>query len=243
MAVSNGTVTVRATSNDGIDGQSLIQIYAVGYGDDDTGIHTVENGETMESIAEDYGSTPEELTELNPEIGPGGPAPDDDLIVPDTEPFVDESPAPGGEAGDPPSVDPGSPLVDFPFSIVEMINFGGDAMVDLRLEVTALRTWEDYERLHCYVGVAGELPQWYPDQDRNQATGETFEKLGRGWWSTEETMQGNEASLDMADESTVFYKFDESSGVSTAVLSCLNPCPHAHRKDVRYVQHFLPSNS
>ncbi len=188
-------IIVRATSNDGIDGQSLIQIYAVGYGDDDTGIHTVENGETMESIAEDYGSTPEELTELNPEIGPGGPAPDDDLIVPDTEPFVDESPAPGGEAGDPPSVDPGSPLVDFPFSIVEMINFGGDAMVDLRLEVTALRTWEDYERLHCYVGVAGELPQWYPDQDRNQATGETFEKLGRGWWSTEETMQGNEAPV------------------------------------------------
>ena len=188
-------IIVRATSSDGIDGQSMIQIFTVGSGEDGSGVHTVEEGETLESIAEDHGSSAEELTDLNPGLGADGPAPGDDLIVPDTEPASDESPVPPGGDGEPPSTDPGPPLVDFPFSIVEMVRMGGEEMVNLRLEVTALKTWETYDRLHCYIGLAGGLPQWYPDRDRDQSTDESFEKLDGGWWNTEDTMQGNAAPV------------------------------------------------
>jgi len=188
-------IIVRATSSDGVDGQGMVEIYTSASKDDGTGKYIVEEGDTLASIAEEHGSSAEELTDLNPGLAPGGPAPGDDLIVPDTEPSSDEPSAPEGGGGEPPSIDPGPPLVEFPFSIVEMVRLNTEEMSTLRLEVTALRTWEEYERLHCYVGLAELLPQWYPDRDRNQATDESFEKLGRGWWNTDETMQGDAAPV------------------------------------------------
>jgi len=188
-------IIVRATSSDGVDGQGMVEIYTSASKDDGTGKYIVEDGDTLASIAEEHGSSAEELTDLNPGLAPGGPAPGDDLIVPDTEPSSDEPSAPEGGGGEPPSIDPGPPLVEFPFSIVEMVRLNTEEMSTLRLEVTALRTWEEYERLHCYVGIAELLPQWYPDRDRNQATDESFEKLGRGWWNTDETMQGDAAPV------------------------------------------------
>lgn len=188
-------IIVRATSSDGVDGQGMVEIYTTVSEDDGTGIYTVEEGDTLASIAEEHGSTPDELEDLNPRLGTDGPSVGDDLIVPDTEPPGDGGLPPADDGGDPPSVDPGPPLVDFPFSIAEMVRLNTDGMANLRLEVTALRTWEEYGRLHCYVGLADLLPQWYPDRDRNQTTDEYFENLGRGWWDTEDTMQGDAAPV------------------------------------------------
>ena len=188
-------IIVRATSSDGIDGQAMILVFTGDSEEGGAGIHTVEEGESLESIAEDLGISEEELEDLNPGLAPDGPAAGDDLIVPDTEAPAEESPAPGGGSGEPPSIDPGPPLVDSPFSIFWMTEMMGDDMVDLRLSVTALRTWEEYGSLHCYVGLGDGLPQWYPDRDHNHATDETFESIGSGWWNTEDTMQGSAAPV------------------------------------------------
>ena len=72
---------VRAYSADEIDGQATITIEAV----ESTSFvesHIVEEGETLESIAEDLGTTEEELSELNPDLPSGGPTPGDTIEVP-----------------------------------------------------------------------------------------------------------------------------------------------------------------
>jgi len=188
-------IIVRATSSDGVDGQGMVVIYTTASTDEGTGVYIAEEGDTLASIADEHGSSTDELEDLNPGLGADGPAPGDGLIVPDTEPPADGGLPPVDDGGDPPSVDPGPPLIDFPFSIVEMVRLNTDELANLRLEVTALRTWEEYGRLHCYVGLADILPQWYPDRDRNQSTDEYFENLGRGWWDTEDTMQGDAAPV------------------------------------------------
>ena len=188
-------IIVRATSSDGVDGQGMVEVYTTTSTDDGTGVYIVEEGDTLASIADEHGSSTDELEDMNPGLGADGPAPGDGLIVPDSEPPGDGGLPPAGDGGDPPSIDPGPPLVDFPISIVEMVRLNTDGMANLRLEVTALRTWEEYGRLHCYVGIGGLLPQWYPDRDRNQGTDEYFENLGRGWWDTEATMQGDDAPV------------------------------------------------
>jgi len=188
-------IIVRATSSDGVDGQGMVEIYTLASEDDGNGIYSVEDGDTLASIAEEHGSSPDELEDLNPGLGADGLSPGDELIVPDTEPAGDGGLPPDGDGGDPPPVDPGPPLIDFPISIVEMIRLNTEEMATLRVEVTALRTWEEYGRLHCYVGLADSLPQWYPDRDRNQGTDEYFENLGRGWWDTEATLQGDAAPV------------------------------------------------
>ena len=107
----------------------------------------------MASIAEEHGSSPDELEDLNPGLGADGPSPGDELIVPDTEPAGDGGLPPDGDGGDPPSVDPGPPLIDFPISIVEMIRINTEEMATLRVEVTALRTWEEYGAFALLCGT------------------------------------------------------------------------------------------
>jgi hypothetical protein len=84
--------------------------------------------------------------------------------------------------------------MSFPFGVFEL--FTPDAeQVTLRLEIPRLRTWEPYDGLHCYISLAGSLPQWYPDLDQDQATDESFPALDHGWWETAPNLEGSSAPV------------------------------------------------
>jgi hypothetical protein len=54
--------------------------------------------------------------------------------------------------------------------------------IGLRLELLSLQTEIAYEGLHCYIGLGGEPPRWFPDQDGDPSTDESFAPLGGGAW-------------------------------------------------------------
>ena len=186
---------VRALSSDDVPGQASIRILAR-EGDSDTAeTHIIQEGETLASIAEEYGIGPEELEEANPRLEEEGLSPGDGLVIPGGEPPTEEE-EPPGEGGEPPLPEAAPPLLELMgfFGILE--RFGedpGDAT--LQLEITSLRTWNPYQGLHCYLSLAGSLPQWYPDQDGDQATDESFVPLDHGWWETGPGLEGDGAPL------------------------------------------------
>ncbi|TFG38934.1 MAG: LysM domain-containing protein, partial [Candidatus Aminicenantes bacterium] len=155
--------------------------------------HLVEEGETLESIAEDYGLTPEDLSDLNPGLGEGGPAVGDELIVPDDEPEPEGGPSPGGD-GEPPHPEGDPPLLDWVYPLFHLFT-PPVGNVTLRLEVPSLITWEGFDGLHCYVSLADSLPQWYPDLDNDQATDESFGTGGHGRWITDGILDGDSAPI------------------------------------------------
>ena len=185
-------IIVRAISADGIPGQAMVQINVIPA---DVLTHTVEEGETLESIADEYGSSAEELSDLNPGLGGGAPAPGDAIVVPDDEADPEDSPGFGGDSdGEPPEPDGDEPLLRWFFPMFEI--FSADpGNVTLKLEMPALRTWESFDSLHCYVSLADSLPQWYPDLDNNQATDESFEAGIHGWWVMEGILVGTSAPI------------------------------------------------
>jgi LysM repeat protein len=190
---------VRAVSNDGVQGQATVTITALDSNQGGTGSHTVQDGETLETIAESHDTTPEALADLNPGIDPGGLAPGDELIVPDSEPPVEEGAAPsdGGEEapaaeGEPPAG--GGIFTRVFFGVFEIFSPEADR-IPLRLEIPSLRTGEAYDGLHCYVELAGSPPQWYPDMDHDQATDESFTPLGDSWWDTAAHLEGDNAPV------------------------------------------------
>ena len=189
VPTSTGThlIIVRAISADGVEGQSSIGVIAVDSGEVGGTIHTVEEGETLASIAEEYGTTPEEITEINPGMDSGGPAPGGSLEIPDEEPRDtgedggEGEPSAGEDAGDggePPAPEPESPSGE---GVVEEVadRFGHpeEGMIGLQIEIPEIRTSNGLEELHCYVGFAGAPPIWYPDADGDQTTDEEFEIL------------------------------------------------------------------
>jgi hypothetical protein len=192
--VGEHQIIVLAISADDIQGQSSLSVYTIEANEDGTGVHTVEEGETMESIAEDHGSSVEELSDLNPGLDPGDPSPGDDMIVPDDEPTSEEPPSPPEGDREAPFPAGDAPLMGTMFDVFGLFSPPA-GQVTLRLELPGLRTWISYDGLHCYVSLAGSLPQWYPDQDNNQATDESFEALERGWWNTEDTLVGDNAPI------------------------------------------------
>ena len=203
-------IIVRATSTDGISGQSSIHINAIPASEGGTGVHLVEEGDTLDSIAEEYGSSPDEIEELNPGIGDGGLAPGDGIVVPDGEPeSEDESPSPESDS-EAPLWSPGPALVDSPYSIFDLIP-SRESPIVLRLEVPRLQTGSSFDGLHCYVGMAESLPQWYPDRDGDQSTGESFVALGGGWWNTEDFLVGDTAPL-------ILWQHDEAL---PATINCV----------------------
>jgi hypothetical protein len=197
------TLLVRAISATGVKGQATVAIEVVEAVDPGTvlGGHVVQAGETLQSIADEHGVTTDDLSAVNPDLSPEGPAPGDVVLYPEMEPApggVDEPPGvgptpPGAEppaAGDPPPVPhgaaPGSPVdvlgLLFPVErYIPLVPAGGEPQ-GLRVELLALQTAGDYESVHCYVGL-GELdPRWYPDEDYDQRTDESFASLGGGAW-------------------------------------------------------------
>jgi len=201
------TLVVRATSAGGVDGQATVAIQvieAVAKTGDMVGTHFVTNpDETLESIAEEYGTTEEELEELNPELAAEGLEPGDGVHYPEegppsgAEPEPDEPVEPSGDdrepARPPEDEEPPSADDDAPGSITELSDlmgfvwpfpapFLGDNTVTLQAEALALETNADYESVHCYIGIGEVEPLWYPDADYDQATDESFESLGDGQW-------------------------------------------------------------
>jgi len=186
-------IIVQAFSKDGIQGQSSVRIFATEAGESSPLIHTVEEGESLESIADEYGTSPDMMADHNPGLPPGGPAPGDELIVPDVEPPTEEETIlEGGDEEPAPEADP--PGMSFFFGIFEVFSPEGE-QATLRLEITRLRTLGTYDNLHCYVSLAENLPQWYPDDDHDQATDESFEALDAGWWSTTPGLVGSSAPV------------------------------------------------
>lgn len=205
------SMVVRSVSANGANGQSSILLEAVEGANVPT--HQVQEGETLETIATEFGTTPEEIATLNPGIDPSGPVPGSNLVVPEgDEPPVDsgdehpggsehpesgEHPEGGGEAPSPEVESPGS--INLFFGIFERFNPApkpGEP-TGLRLEVISLRTPTLYEGLHCYVGLAGSTPAWYPDFDGDQTTDDSFSTYSgagvRGAsWDVGEYLSGEE---------------------------------------------------
>jgi len=198
----NHVVVVRAVATNGVEGQSSISIEALEYAVSGTWIHTVQESETVESIALFYGTTPEEIEALNPGMDPGGVAAGDDLVVPGGgsgedggESVEEEEPASDAE---PPEAEVDAPsffgFVEEFFLMPFLERFGPEPEVlTLRLEIPSLYTGATYDGLHCYVELAGSLPQWYPDLDFDQATDESFASMEDGWWDTSTQLVGGSA--------------------------------------------------
>jgi hypothetical protein len=196
---------VRAIASDGGEGQATISVETVGEARAALGGHMVVEGETLESIAEQYGVSPEDLGALNPGMDPGGIVPGDELTVPGgsasaEEPSAGEGvgePAPTG--GDEPVPDGRAPggfaeVVDLvlPEDWIRHARLAGET-VSLRVEALSLQTDAAYEGLHCYIGLGGSPPRWYPDADGDQATDESFTPQGDGRWDLGEHLAGESA--------------------------------------------------
>ena len=74
-------IFARAISNDGIESQASMQVEVTG---DGTGVltHQVQQGETLETIANAYGVTEDQIRESNGGFGDDGVQPGDEVIVP-----------------------------------------------------------------------------------------------------------------------------------------------------------------
>jgi hypothetical protein len=172
--IGHHLLIVQAISRDGIQGQSSISIVA----------YESEEG-TSPDQGEEGGEIPGEgVSAEEAESGPEGgrdPGPGEDRA---------------GDGGPAPLPDSGPPLLGL-LDIFEYLQiFSPPAeRITLKLEVPRLRTSLPYEGLHCYLSLAGSLPQWYPDGDHNQATDESFPPLSLGWWDTEQYLVGNAAPV------------------------------------------------
>ncbi len=199
VPTSTGThlLIIRAFSSKNVPGQSSIRVLAEQAGEAPTGSHQVEEGETLAAIAEQYDLSTEELEEANPELGEDGPAPGQGLTIPDREPAAEEeSLPPAEETSEEPTANAAEPLPSILAIFGNLQFFGPEAdTVPLRVEVTRLQTQRAFEGMHCYVSLAGSLPQWYPDADQDQATDESFIHLGGGNWQTEPYLTGQTAPL------------------------------------------------
>jgi hypothetical protein len=211
----------RATSINGVQGQATIVIGAEKRSEENQWMYQVEEGDSIESIAESFDMSPEELAELNPDLEGGDLSVGDELIIPEDElgdsPFPDEvEESEGGEEPpieesgiedaedvdeEPPEPEDDSPgslrLSDLFFELFEMIPRPSRPAepVGLRMDVESLRSWGHEESLHCYVAFGVQSPQWVPDADGDPATDESFPALDLGWWDVQPYLAGDAAPV------------------------------------------------
>ena len=192
LATASGphVIQVRAISSNGIEGQSTI---TVELSDSmENAPYTLQEGETLADVAEQFDLTPEELNELNPGINPEDVAPGDTLTLPDTDTGEEDGSAPPAAPEVPAADEAVAPEADAPepgsffelatlFGFADFFDTASSTPVELRLEVLSLETSQTYDNLHCYIGVGESLPQWYPDVDLNQSTDESFTMTDDGW--------------------------------------------------------------
>ncbi len=116
-------------------------------------------------------------------------------VIESAEPPTEEEVIPEDVLPPPPPPDPGEPgsFENLFFFFFAQPFYSPDPL-DLRFELLNLRTAQNYDSLHCYIGVAGLTQQWYPDVDMNQATDETF-SLGAEGWNVSEYYGGMNAPV------------------------------------------------
>jgi len=197
------SLVVRAYSADNIEGQAAVAIEAVGSEESGLTGHTVVAGETFEEIAGRYGMSAEDLQSLNPEADPAGIAPGDDLTVPggsggpEDAPPSEEPPA-GADApdplDDPPDSDSG--ILEFLGLNLHAFFFRDPVPSEvLTIEALNLETGLVYESVHCYLSLGGSEPHWYPDNDNDQATDESFTNTGDNHWNIAGYLGGSNAPV------------------------------------------------
>lgn len=118
-AAGNNVLIVRAIDADGSEGQASIIVEVSEPEGELTGTVTARQGDTLRSIAGEYGLDPDLLQLANPGLDPDDLDPGGDIIIPDTEeppaetgPPIDDPPADDPPADDPPTDDP--PIDDPP---------------------------------------------------------------------------------------------------------------------------------
>jgi hypothetical protein len=192
-------IIARAVSKDGVEGQASMQVEVT---EDGTGVstHQVQEGETLESIADAYGVTEEEIRELNGNLADDRFQPGDEVIVPsgggEEVAGSDVMGASGDDSGAPPAAGgeaPGS--IELMNLLAPMIPFQPPAeQLTLTAEILSLETQGGYENLHCYSSLGGSDPRWLPDADSNQTTDETFASTANGHnWNVADYMAGENA--------------------------------------------------
>jgi len=170
-------VVVRGVSVDGLSGQATIKIFAI-EPEPVLETHTVGEGETFESIADDFGISDEELHDLNPDLDPESIEEGDDIdvpgggdrapeggedLIPDGGEGDDEIPDGDGDAGEPP--DPHPEDTSEPEDLSGLIDIVEDEdAVQLMVELLALQTDSAYEGAHCYAAFGGGTHQRYPQE-------------------------------------------------------------------------------
>jgi hypothetical protein len=158
-------IIVTAQTSDGIQGQASLNIEVFS-----TEADEVAAGEEEPPVADSSDSSQaEDEPESHAFTSPGGSGGGDGGVA--DRPA--ENPAP-----------PGSPrdiYTRIGFSSMQALPSSEEPTM-LRLEILELTTTRAFEGLHCYIGLGGALPRWYPDGDGDQSTDESFASLGAGIW-------------------------------------------------------------
>jgi hypothetical protein len=217
QALGSHVLLVRAFSADGVEGQSTVAVEVVAPSTEgETGervpveVRVVREEETVEKVAEEEGVDPEKIRELTPRLGGDDLRPGDVVAVPGDEtpaggePSAGEGAPPADGAEPPPEdEDPPEPHAPAPESTLGLFGFWGvftlpepeDEMVGLRVEALTLETGGAYESVHCYVGAGENDPLWYPDEDADQSTDESFAPMGDGRWDVAAHLSGSAALI------------------------------------------------
>ena len=198
------TLVVRAISSEDVAGQASIRVWAEKPPSTE---HTVTEGETLESIAEEYGIGEDDIRDENPDMASDGPAAGEKIDIPGggSSPGAGSPPSGGAPA---PSSDepPPAPSDTVPGGVSDVVEEIGVDLPDpadeyspdpvsVQVEALALQTGTAYESLHCYASMGHLEPQWYPDADHDQSTDESFASLGGTDWDVAEHLGGDHAPV------------------------------------------------
>ncbi len=195
--VGDHTIILRATAKSGAVSLASVQVAALERPSFSPVTYRVQDNETLETIAEDFGLPVEDILAVNPGLETQGVLnAEDEMLLPpplpdppppiEPEPEAPEEPAPDEPApeGDPPDVDhdPPEPSMEIEPLWMEILTtlFAIEIPTQLQIEILSLETEEAYSFLHCYTSLADSDPRWVPDADFNQATDESFASMAGG---------------------------------------------------------------
>ncbi|NIS79294.1 MAG: hypothetical protein GTO14_03530 [Anaerolineales bacterium] len=161
-SVGMHSIIIRARSAGGVEGQASLRVEVLGE------IFPPEEGEVGADLAP--AGTEDDQPAVGVGLAPSGNAmePEEHVAAPGSVEEVAER--------------LGVPSVDAPAR--------GDEPLVLRVEILGLQTDRHYGGLHCYLGSGDIPPRWYPDEDGDQSTDESFPSLGGGAWDVASTLSG-----------------------------------------------------
>jgi hypothetical protein len=192
------TLIVRATSSRGVDGQSVVSVEVV-----DTIVLSEEEVSSESDV-----SAPEPL--------PGGGDIDDEQAI-GVGPPSDEAP-PDFHDAPPGSTEDLLEVVDFVLPIPSDSDESNH--MGLMIEALSLHSAASYDLFHCYIGFGDEPSRWYPDEDSDQSTDESFTSLGGGAWDIAAHLSGPRAV-------TVPWPGDRSIPIDITCIGLISGGAHA----------------